>query len=275
MRTVAITSFITVLCLALSFAFEDQPAMSVSAGAPESRTGSPSDGMTCMDQCHGANPGTPSGNELMTLSGLPVGGYVPGQTYNLTLALSGNSTDVFGFEITPQDWTGHAQGSWITGGSNLVQIINTKWLTHTFAGNSGSAGAIDWDFQWEAPTAGAGDVNFYFTSIFANDNNNHLGDVMLQDSLMVMENLNVGIVEETDDVTISLNSMDNSIKISNPLQLDFVVQVLSLDGKLVHSFSIQGSEPKIDLASRANNGVYLIVLRGKGFTKSQRIAFVN
>ena len=165
MRTLPIASVLTVICLVLSLVFEDKPAMSVSAGAPEAKTGSPSDGATCFSLCHGASPGTPNGNETMDLIGLPVGGYVPGQTYNLNLALSGSSNDVFGFQISPQDWTGHMQGTWITGGSNLVQITNTKWLTQTFAGNTGSAGAVDWDFQWEAPGLGTGDVHFYFTSI--------------------------------------------------------------------------------------------------------------
>lgn len=275
MRTFAITSFITIICLALSFAFEDNTAMSVSGGAPESRTGSPSDGMTCMDQCHGANPGTPNGNEMLALTGLPVDGYVPGQVYNLMLSTSGSSHDIFGFEISPQDWTGHMLGSWITGGSSFVQIINTKWMTHTYAGNSGSGGAHSWDFQWEAPTAGAGDVNFYFTSIFGDGMNGHLGDVMLQDSVMVMENLNVGIEEKTNDVTVSLNPFDKIIKINNPMQLDFNVQVLSIDGRLVHNSNVQGSEPKIDLSSETRNGVYVVVLRGAGFAQSHRVVLLK
>ena len=275
MRTFVITSFITVICLALSFAFEDKPAMSVSAGAPVSRTGSPGDGMTCMDQCHGANPGTPNGNEAITLIGLPIEGYVPGQVYNLTLAATGSSNDIFGFEISPQDWTGEMRGSWITGGSNLVQILNTKWMTHTFAGNSGSGGARSWDFQWEAPSLGTGDVNFYFTSIFADGMNAHLGDVMLQDSVMIMENNGVSITEPTTEVTVSLNSLEKVININNPIRLVFNVQVLSLDGRLVHNANVSGLESKIDLASHAQNGVYLVVIRGEGFMQTLRVALLK
>ena len=254
---------------------ESNPAMSVSAGAPEAKTGSPSDGATCFSQCHGSNPGTPNGNELMTLSGLPVSGYVPGQTYDLNLALSGSSHDVFGFEISPQDWTGHMQGTWITGGSNLVQIINTKWLTHTFAGNSGSAGAIDWDFQWEAPSTGAGDVHFYFTSIFADGMNAHLGDVMLQDSITISEDPNVSVNENEIEPKVSIKGLENQITITNPLLKSLQISVIGLDGRVVYSSVFSSSTHNIDLSEQSFSGIQIVVIKGEGYIKAERILLLH
>lgn len=271
MRTIALTSFITILCLALSFTFESQPAMSVSAGAPEAKTGSPSDGATCFSQCHGANPGTPNGSEMMTLTGLPAGGYMPGQTYNLNLALSGGSHDLFGFQISPQDWTGHMQGTWSTGGSNLVQITNTKWLTQTFAGNSGSAGAIDWDFQWEAPGPGTGDVNFYFTSIFADGMNAHLGDVMLQDSVMIAENTNVGIGNLSNDNEVEIKVMENQILIDNPIREKLHVSIFDVGGRAIYTSNFSDQRYNIDLLQVSTEGIHLIVIKGSDFQTAERI----
>jgi hypothetical protein len=207
----------------------------------------------------------------MGLIGLPAGGYVPGQTYNLNLALSGSSNDVFGFQISPQDWTGHMQGTWITGGSNLVQITNTKWLTQTFAGNMGSAGAVDWGFQWEAPGLGTGDVHFYFTSIFADGINAHLGDVMLQDSVMIIENTNVGIGDTDTDNEVEIIALENQILVVNPIMKELTVAIMDIQGKEFYRSEFSTSQHNIDLSTLTSNGIQFVVIKGSNFQTAKRI----
>jgi hypothetical protein len=49
-------------------------------GAPPSKTGSPGDGSNCTE-CHGGTPSTVAG---WITSNIPVNGYTPGQTYQIT-----------------------------------------------------------------------------------------------------------------------------------------------------------------------------------------------
>ncbi len=275
MRTFTVASVITIICLLVSMGLEDKHAYSVSAGAPEGRTGSPGDGATCMDQCHGANPGTPNGNEAVALTGLPVGGYVPGTTYDLTLSATGSSNDVFGFQISPQDWSGNMLGSWIMGTSGLVQVINTKWLTHTYAGNSGSGGEHSWDFQWEAPSLGVGDVHLYYSVLFADGMNAHLGDVMLQDSVMLTENTSVSIEENEEKVSYSVNYFNNELRLNNHAKGLVNVRLLNLEGREILASSFATEQHRIDLSTIKASGVYILVMQGADFQYAERIAVLR
>ncbi len=126
-------------------------AISNPTGAPAGNTGSPSDGTTCAESCHGGSAVTQAG--LIT-SNIPTAGYTPGSTYTITASVSGSGNK--GFQVSPQSTSGTLLGSLIAGTGS--QIVGIKYVTHSSAK---SASAASWTFQWIAPAAGTGSVTFY------------------------------------------------------------------------------------------------------------------
>ena len=126
-------------------------AISEPTGSPASNTGSPADGTTCAESCHGGSAVTQAG--LIT-SNIPTAGYTPGTTYTITATISGSGKK--GFQVSPQNTAGTLLGSLIAGSGN--KIVGTKYVTHSSAKTATTA---TWTFQWIAPAAGTGAVTFY------------------------------------------------------------------------------------------------------------------
>jgi hypothetical protein len=121
-------------------------------GAPAGVTGSPGDGSNCTS-CHGGTATTTAG--LIT-SNIPTGGYIAGQTYQITATNNLTGSGKYGFEVSPQNAAGTQLGTLVAGtGSHLVG--GTKYVTHTNANSTTQA----WTFSWVAPAAGTGPVTFY------------------------------------------------------------------------------------------------------------------
>lgn len=121
-------------------------------GAPAGYTGSPGDNKECT-QCHSGTATTVAG---IITSSIPAAGYTPGSTYQITVTNNLTGSGKFGFELSPQKTDGTQLGTLVAGtGTKLVG--GTKYITHLNATTSTSS----WTFDWIAPAAGAGTVNFY------------------------------------------------------------------------------------------------------------------
>jgi hypothetical protein len=121
-------------------------------GAPAAKTGSPGDGSNCTE-CHGGTASTVSG---WITSNIPVQGYTPGQTYQITATNQITGSGKYGFEVSPQNVAGNLLGT-LTAGTTSQLVGSGKYVTHTNATNSLST----WTFNWTAPAAGTGQVTFY------------------------------------------------------------------------------------------------------------------
>ena len=142
-------SMVLVLLLVLAV---PQDAFGWSGG----RTGSSTTGCGCHGG--GANQVTPS------LSGLPVDGYAPDSTYNLTIGGSGGpSGSNGGFNLDADD------GSFSNPGSNAQ--ISSGEVTHS------NDNARSWTVDWTAPADGSGNVTFDLAVNFVNGNGNTNGDL--------------------------------------------------------------------------------------------------
>ena len=122
-------------------------------GAPAGYTGSPSDGKNCV-QCHGGTATTSTG---WITSNIPAGGYVPGQSYQITATNSLTGSGKYGFEVSPQNAAGALSGTLTVGPNNKFADGNIKYITHSNA----TASLKTWTFTWTAPVAGSGNVTFY------------------------------------------------------------------------------------------------------------------
>ena len=149
-------------------------AISEPTGSPAGKTGSPADGTTCAESCHGSSPSVQAG--LIT-SNIPTAGYTPGSTYTITATISGSGKK--GFQVSPQNSSGTLLGSLIAGTGS--KIVGTKYITHSAAKNTTTA---TWTFQWIAPAVGTGSVTFY--GAFAASQNTTLTSTLLVNEAVVI-----------------------------------------------------------------------------------------
>jgi len=129
-----------------------------SGGAPAGKTGSPSDAKTCM-ACHNATLKTQEG---MITSDAVNNLYEPGKTYTIKASAKGTAgVKRIGFEISPQNPSGELTGTLIPTNTDETKLIGKgKYITHTDQGST-AKGSKNWSFNWKAPQAGSGTVNFY------------------------------------------------------------------------------------------------------------------
>jgi len=128
-------------------------------GVPPGYTGSPLDGTTCATMaCHRGPVTTVPGWIITTI---PPNGYLPADTYTVTLTATRPGTSVFGFQITAQGLSGIVGEFLITDGVQTQYSLGTGYVTHKAAGSSG----IDqksWQMQWIAPAdTNEMEVTFY------------------------------------------------------------------------------------------------------------------
>lgn len=120
-------------------------------GSPAGYTGSPGDGKDCVN-CHGGTSSFVSG---WITSDIPPEGYLPGNTYNITVTLTGSGDK--GFQVSAQDISGNQMGTLIAGSGTHLNG-GTKYVNQN---NGTTANPAVWHFQWTAPMAGSGNVTFY------------------------------------------------------------------------------------------------------------------
>ena len=121
-------------------------------GAPAGYTGSPLDGKDCQN-CHGGQTSPVIG---WITSNVGPEGYNPGETYTITVTVSGSGEK--GFEVSPQNPGGTFLGTLILGSGTEFASGNNKYITQS---SSSTSDPKVWTFQWTAPAAGSGPVTMY------------------------------------------------------------------------------------------------------------------
>jgi len=159
--------------------------MAYSSGSPGGKSGSPGDGGSTCVQCH---TGTPNPVADWITTNIPFTGYVPGNTYTITLTGTHAGVVKFGFEVTAEDGSNSKVGTFI-----LTDPVQTKFtnannaVTHTSSGNTPSGNMKIWTVDWTAPAAGTGEVGFYAAFNAANGNGGTSGDVIYKTNLFISE----------------------------------------------------------------------------------------
>jgi len=134
-------------------------------------------GQSCVDPTNGCHilpvsPPTPT----VVLMGAP-SSYNPGQTYNLTVAVSGVAGTRGGFQmVVLRNSTMTSAGTLINGADTELNdgsgpTVNRRYISHKGAPNPNpSTNRRDWSFQWTAPAASTGTITFFVTGLAALDN---------------------------------------------------------------------------------------------------------
>jgi len=103
-------------------------------------------------QCH--NGAANSGDGNVVISGLPSGGYVPGESYSLTVQVTGTNRNGYGFQMASQIGNNNAGTFSLNSNSQNVGLSGDK-VQQTSRTISG-----EWVVEWLAPSSDLGDVIF-------------------------------------------------------------------------------------------------------------------
>ena len=231
-------------------------------GAPAGYTGSPGDGQNCTS-CHN---GSASTADNWITSDIGAEGYIPGQTYTITVTVSGSGNK--GFEVSPQNPSGAFLGTLIAGsGSKLVG--SNRYITHTSASNSNPK---VWTFQWTAPAAGSGPVTMY--GAFALNKS-----VTKLSTMEIAENTTTAIntLEIPDAVSIYPNPADDHVVVSFSMPVNIGASATLVNAESGISYSINdrnafegNREMKLGI-SDLPSGIYILQIQNGDFKTESKI----
>ena len=213
------------------------------------KSGSPSDGSSCT-QCHSG--GLDTGISVAISTTIPVSGYTPGVTYQVTVNLT-TSTSRNGFQLTAENSSNTKVGTFAARDANTQAVLSDKSITHTGTGNSQSS----WTVDWTAPSTDQGDITFYVASVASNQSNNANGDVVVLASESV-NTLGFNLLEGNPQ-SIHTLVLDRKLYFSvfDSSLANGTLELFDLSGKLIKRYSVNSAEHVIDLSSYLT-GVYLV-----------------
>lgn len=220
-------------------------------GAPEAATGGPAEGgATCVQGgCHG---GTVSNNATYMTADIPVAGYTPGTTYNITVNMP--SSGKKGFMFSAQNTSGTFLGTPIAGTGTGSKVTLTHYITHTSAKTSNPG---VWTFQWTAPAKGSGAVNLH--GMFAIGTMNTAKQV-----ITVQENTTSGLLELAEEIDLNTYVSEGQLKVQFNLNTTSTtsLKLMNLAGQTcatLEAGTLGAGAQYLNLPVAAlNSGVYLL-----------------
>jgi len=231
-------------------------------GSPGGYTGSPGDGKDCTN-CHGGNASQVAG---WITSDIPPEGYIPGETYTISLSVSGTGDK--GFEVSPQDLQGNLLGSLIDGPDIHLVAGNTA-VTHD---DATSANPSQWQFGWIAPEEGTGDVTFYGAFTVNKP-------VTRLSTLVAQENTGVSIPEHEDpQVNIFPNPVSKDLHITYRTDEAgaLTIDLISMNGTIIRILEKMISGAGVytfdhELAPSIQPGIYILRISSPAGAENHRL----
>ncbi|MGY8951081.1 MAG: choice-of-anchor V domain-containing protein [Flavobacteriales bacterium] len=220
-------------------------------GSPGGKTNSPMDGQNCT-ACHAGSINSGQGSVTIT-SDIPASGYIPANTYTITVESSHPSYTKYGFELTAESFGNKTGGFTIVNSSQTKLINGGNAVTHKIGGTLGSASKT-WSVNWTAPAAGNMSVDFYATSVTANGNSQNSGDNVYTANYSVNEEVSVAINNVSTDLEVTFNGSELIINGTSSLM---ALNVYDIKGKLI------SNQYEVQLPSTINTinlsaGIYIV-----------------
>jgi hypothetical protein len=214
--------------------------MSNAGGAIAGVSGSVGDGGAKCTGCH--TDATDANSFKTTLSitdaqiistNIPQSGYVPLQTYQITLGSNNVNMALvaskYGFQLSAENTAGTKKGTFIPASDTKLAGSN---ITH----NGAFVGATpEWVFNWTAPASGTGTVVFTTAIIAANGSGSN-GDKILTATVSIAENLSASVNhEELADFSVFPNPVNENFVLNYALQKTekVAVSLSDMNGKEV------------------------------------------
>lgn len=232
-------------------------------GSPGGRSGSPGDGKTCIEaSCHSGTT-IPVSNWIST--NIPSAGYVPGQTYTITLTSSEPGRNKWGFEMSCENGAGQNKGSFVITSPSETQEALAVNITHKSGGTAGTDGRT-WTANWVAPSAGNGTLTFYAAINGSNSNSSPSGDKIFTTSLEVIEFGTLGRRELSGVAKFSVFPNPTTGKITVDFGIappnNVAITLHSLTGQIVLAPVLRSASNstsiELEISSDVRRGFYLL-----------------
>lgn len=166
-----------------------------------------------------------SGDGDVSISGLP-DSYFPGNTYDLSLSVTGSHSVGYGFQLIPKA-NGSPSGSLSAVSSGMA--IESNYAEHRGASTSGV-----WNFQWTAPATDEGTVTFYASGVATGGSRTNLGDYVYTTSQSL-------VAASSPTPSLAWEAATGGVIFSSPaVSADGTVYVGSNDDRL-HAFDADGA----------------------------------
>lgn len=261
LASVGLTIGFSALLIVGSISFEGTHSVYANAGgSPGGRTDSPGDGSSCIN-CHTGTINSGIAQVAITSIGL-ANGYVPGQTYTISAAVTGTSSSKIGFEVTAEkDLDNSKIGSIIITDATRTKAVNSSAaITHnSAAGTTASSGSNGWTFDWVAPSAGTGDITFYGAFNVTNSSSNTNGDEVYSGTFSVQEAVATGLGEFSSNQFVSLfpNPAKSFVQVSTNMMVKNI-SIFNLAGeKVIETTEFQN---KINI-EKLSLGIYFVKIQ--------------
>ena len=212
--------------------------MSYSSGAPFGYSGSPGDNNRTCTICHSSNG--VSYTPTITISGLPESGYTPGETYQISLSVTGADNTNTGFEACVENANNQKKGTFNNTDGNTQTIQGDTYITHT----SLSITSPSWQFEWTAPATSQGDLQLYYAVNLADGNYNTNNDYVESGSVSIPENTNALMELGDKDLSIYPNPTMDYLQIKST-KYDFnQAEITDMSGK---TYPVNINNNRIDI----------------------------
>lgn len=237
-----------------------------SSNPPVGNSGSPGDGRNCT-ACHS----TFAARDVQDVisSNIPDDGYVPGETYTITVANIEETGFVrYGMQLVAEDAFDMKTGTFIQStGTN----VNGDYIRHTTALTSQTP---SWTFEWTAPEAGTGQVTFHGAFVAGNASAGSGGDIVKLSSLAVNEQTSTSTSLITDDEFKAYVNGKNLVlelpnSVTNP-----TLTFTNLRGQVIVTKGLnntRGTALNVNLPTGLANGIYFVTLNGHENSFTQKI----
>lgn len=227
-----------------------------SSNPPLGKTGAPGEG-SCVD-CHSGTTLPASGVVTFTYSGTN-NLYIPGQSYDITIGKSGSTKT--GFQMTALDGSDAAAGDFTAGTNSSIGSTGGR----NYIRQSSSFGVDTWTFQWNAPSASAGDVTFYYALNEADGIGGNNGDQIYLGSNTISEDVSsiVHVKEFDVDMKLQNNNLLSSFYLKEEANIYFSSQDISGKQLDYHNFGTMNGGVQslsIPLDAKYSSGVYLFTI---------------
>lgn len=268
----------------------------LSSGAPIGSTGAPNERTCGQVGCHTGDNGADNintGKGILTLkSKQDLKNIIPGEIYDLTITLTEDEIDRFGFSLTVLDESEKSVGQLIVTETQRTQILegiemftNREYITYRNLGTyAEEMGKGEWSFQWKAPETIQGEVTFYLAGVSADGDGTDQGDLVYtlskknsDESLLSARSLS----SEKISIVISPNPANEyiNIKFEHQNSGPWSIVLFDIQGKKV--LEHQNS----DLLSQGNtyyipiheleSGNYLVHIKGNDFSKVEKVIITH
>jgi len=239
-----------------------------SGGSPGGKTGSPGDGAANCTQCH--DDGQALGQEGWITTDIPAEGYIPGETYTITVTGTYEGIGKMGFELTAEDDADNKLANFTITDANRTQFTNNdNAVTHTQEGNVPNGNTNTWSVNWTAPLD-VDNTMFYAAVNAANGNGNNQGDQIFLTSLAVSKDVVSGIGNEylANTINVYPNPASEYVLLDLPEASQF--SLIDIAGRQILSKTSVGQTERVDV-SALESGIYFIQIIHDGNTATKRL----